>query len=138
MSWASDHPVFCARRKDLGCPAQHPGGRHAAIQAHEEGWFQSKAEGQDYCPAHVPDWVEGWRAKQQERQFEVKDTFSRLPAALACSGCALTDTADDEDSEAGEDSVRDLRHRAYLHVQQTGHTVTVVTIRELRIEAVRD
>lgn len=26
------------------------------------GWFHQKS-GESWCPAHVPDWVEAWRAK---------------------------------------------------------------------------
>lgn len=67
MSQASDNPVFCARRDDLGCTASRPGSKHDAIRAAAEGWFDSQKTGESFCPAHVPEWVAQWRARKQEK-----------------------------------------------------------------------
>ncbi len=68
MSWATDHPVRCARAPQ-GCTASFPGSKNHAIRAGAEGWFFSKAgDGTNpvaYCPEHVPDWVPAWRAARQ-------------------------------------------------------------------------
>lgn len=61
MSYASGHPVHCARQGD-GCEAQIPGSKWAAIKAGDEGWFFSRKDDAAYCPEHVPDWVPAWRA----------------------------------------------------------------------------
>lgn len=53
--------VHCARE---GCQATHPDHQWGAIAAHDEGWFAQK-DGTVYCPLHHPEWVAGWRAKQQ-------------------------------------------------------------------------
>lgn len=36
------------------------------LRATQAGWFTQK-DGQVWCPKHVPDWVEGWRAEQREK-----------------------------------------------------------------------
>lgn len=38
-----------------------------AIRAAESGWFEQK-DGTLYCPEHVPDWVEPWRASRLARE----------------------------------------------------------------------
>jgi hypothetical protein len=131
VSYASDHPVYCARKGDLGCTATHPGSRFDAIKADEAGWFHSKAEGA-FCPGHVPGWVPAWRERQAARQHEVKGSFTRLPAVLKCSGCRLQVTEESEDP----DLLRALRAVAFEHGRQTGHRVTVTTTQELTVEAV--
>jgi hypothetical protein len=68
MSHAAGNPVYCARKTDLGCTATHPGSKHDAIKAQQGGWFNSKKTGVSFCPAHVPDWVAAWRAKQAEER----------------------------------------------------------------------
>lgn len=73
MSHASDNPVFCARKDDLGCAASHPGSRHDAIRAQQEGWFHSLKTQLHYCPEHVPDWVPAWRAAQAAKKKETAD-----------------------------------------------------------------
>jgi hypothetical protein len=132
VSFAADHPVYCARRKDLNCQASHPGSRWDAMKADREGWFHSKAEEAAYCPDHVPDWVSAWREKQKARQHEVKGTFVKLPAVLKCGGCALEQTEESEDPEL----LKALRSVAFEHGKQTGHTVTVVTTQELTVAPV--
>lgn len=68
MSHASENPVTCARQADLGCEASIPGSRHDQIRAQEAGWFFSRQESAAYCPDHVPDWVAGWRKRQQAKR----------------------------------------------------------------------
>ncbi len=65
MSHASDNPVRCARQGDLGCTASFPGSKFDAIAAGVEGWFFSRGTDDAFCPEHIPDWVAGWRARQQ-------------------------------------------------------------------------
>lgn len=41
-------------------------GRWHKLRASAElGWFFQK-DGKAWCPAHVPEWVEGWRAKNKK------------------------------------------------------------------------
>jgi hypothetical protein len=65
VSRASENPVHCARQVDLGCPAEFPGSKFDAIQAGALGWFFSRDTEDAFCPAHVPDWVEKWRARKK-------------------------------------------------------------------------
>lgn len=132
MSYASEHPVYCARKADLGCTASHPNSRFDAIKANEAGWFHSKVGAESWCPEHVPDWVPAWRERQAARQHEVKGSFTRLPAVLKCAGCKLEMTEESEDP----DLLRALRAVAFEHGKQTGHRVAVTTTQELAVEAV--
>jgi hypothetical protein len=132
VSWAAEHPVYCARREDAGCQASHPRSRFDAIKATEQGWFHSHAEGLAYCPGHVPEWVPAWREKQAARRFEVEGTFTRLSAVLQCHGCRLAETASGDDPEA----VKVLRAAAFEHGRRTGHRVTVTAAQELAVEPV--
>ena len=134
MSYASEHPVFCAHRAQ-GCTASHPGSRFDAMKADREGWFHSKAEETAYCPAHIPDWVPAWRARQAAWKFEVDGTFTRLPAALQCQGCSFADTVEDPDSD---EQVKDLRAQGFEHARKTGHTVSVGSAQVLVIEVVKE
>lgn len=134
MSFASEHPVFCARRKDLDCQASHPSSRWDAMRADRAGWFHSYQEEQAYCPAHVPSWVPAWRAKQEARLHKVGKTFTKLPTVVKCDGCALHRTEESEDPEA----LAEIRDLAYLHARKTGHRVTVTTTAELTVEPVGD
>lgn len=130
MSYASEHPVYCARREDLNCQASHPGSRWDSIKADGEGWFHSKAEECAYCPAHVP----AWRAARAARLHKVKKTFTREPAVLKC------DAGDLERTEAGEDpdTLAALRDVAREHARETGHRVTVTTTQTMTVEPVDD
>jgi hypothetical protein len=130
VSHASEHSVYCARRADLGCTAEHPRNKFASIRAAEEGWFRSRAEELDYCPEHVPDWVPAWRAKQAEKKFKVKGSYSRLPAVLSCGGCGLTEHEADESPEA----LKALRALAFDHGERTGHRASVTTVQQLTVE----
>lgn len=47
-----------------GCEAQYKDHRWGSIKAHAAGWFIQK-DGTAWCPDHVPDWVEAWRARKQ-------------------------------------------------------------------------
>lgn len=38
----------------------HQWGKH---RAQKNGWFQQK-DGKNFCPKHVPEWVETWRTKK--------------------------------------------------------------------------
>lgn len=71
MSYASEHPVTCVRREDLGCPSSFPGSKFGAIKAQDEGWFFAKDSGPRgssaaYCPEHVPEWVTAWRERKRQ------------------------------------------------------------------------
>lgn len=48
------------------CNTTFPGSKWGAIRASEAGWFFGR-DGVRYCPAHVPAWVEPWRAKQAKK-----------------------------------------------------------------------
>jgi hypothetical protein len=122
VSYAAEHPVACCRSIDLGCKQEHPGGKWGAIKANEAGWFHDKA-GVGFCPEHVPGWVGPWRAKQAEKKFEVKGSYTRLPAVLACSGCDLAEAEENESPEA----LKALKATAYNHGRVTGHAVSVTT-----------
>jgi hypothetical protein len=65
MSYASEHPVTCSRREDIGCEASIRGSKHYRMKAQHEGWFSSFRENLAYCPEHVPDWVPAWRDRRQ-------------------------------------------------------------------------
>ena len=134
MSYASEHPVFCARREDLGCTASHPGSRWDTMKADRAGWFHSKAEECAYCPGHVPDWVPAWRAKQEAKLHKVKKSFTKLPTVVRCSGCTLHRTEPSEDPDA----LAEIRDLAWQHSRKTGHTVTVTTTHELTVEPADD
>lgn len=69
MSYAA--PVRCARP---GCEASHPGGRWGDIKAHDAGWFTSRVTNESWCPADVPGWVDGWRARHKQTQQTVEVT----------------------------------------------------------------
>lgn len=44
------------------CDVTTQDNRWAKIRAHSKGWFEQK-DGTAYCPAHVPAWVQEWRAR---------------------------------------------------------------------------
>ena len=134
MSYASEHPVYCARREDLNCPASHPRSRWDAVRADRAGWFHSNAEEQAYCPEHVPDWVPEWRAKQELKLRKVRKSVASLGAEVRCSGGDLrrTEKSDDAEVEAG------LRDLVWQHARKTGHTVTFTTTRVMTVEPVDD
>lgn len=46
-----------------GCERSFPVHKWGQITAHREGWFHQK-DGTSWCPEHVPDWVEKWRARK--------------------------------------------------------------------------
>lgn len=53
-----------------GCDNSFKGHSWAAIRAHDGGWFRQK-NGDNWCPEHIPAWVDGWRKKrraQKERE----------------------------------------------------------------------
>ena len=128
MSYASDHPVRCAEKKN-GCPASHPGSRFDNSKADKAGWFHGK-DGTAYCPDHLPDWVGPWRERQAKNKFEVEGTYSAEPAVLACSGCGLREKAGDGE----KDTLKKLRSAAFTHGRETGHTVTVSGVQTLTVQ----
>ena len=46
-----------------GCDQQRPDHQWGS-RGKYSGWFVQK-DGTSWCPDHVPDWVEEWRAKRQ-------------------------------------------------------------------------
>jgi hypothetical protein len=46
-----------------GCDATFKDHHWGHIEAGNKGWFFQK-NGDRWCPRHVPDWVEGWRAQR--------------------------------------------------------------------------
>lgn len=49
-------------RKCEDCSATHKSDYWNNIKASKEGWFSLKSN-KDYCPLHVPSWVENWRKR---------------------------------------------------------------------------
>jgi hypothetical protein len=47
------------------CEASFPDHRWGAIRATGDGWFIGR-DGTAWCPAHVPSWVERWRARRAQ------------------------------------------------------------------------
>lgn len=135
MSYAAGHPVYCARREDLGCKASHPGSRWDAVKADGAGWFHGKAEEQAYCPEHVPGWVPAWRARQRQGRRKVRQTFERAPVTVSCAEGDLSESLEipDDEREAAE-ALRFLRARAHDHAYRTGHTVNVTTAQMMVFE----
>lgn len=48
------------------CDRTVPGHRWGKIKAQDQGWFFAK-DGAAFCPEHVPEWVEEWRARKAEQ-----------------------------------------------------------------------
>lgn len=57
MSYGSDHPDRCSVE---GCTNSVPQGHWAKGR---ENWFFQR-NGDNFCPEHIPAWVEGWRKKK--------------------------------------------------------------------------
>ena len=133
MSHATENPVYCARKNDLGCTASHPSGRWGNQNAANEGWFASRAEGVSYCPAHLPDWVPAWREKQEKNKFEVQGTYDDRSAELVCLGCDLREPVL---VNPGAEALKAMRARAFEHGRETGHVVTVAAEHVLTVEPV--
>lgn len=55
---AKEARIYCV---EPGCKEFVNDDRWSKTKA--EGWFFKKND-DAYCPEHVPDWVEGWRAKR--------------------------------------------------------------------------
>lgn len=49
-----------------GCTDQTETHQWAKKNAQSQGWFFQR-NGMAWCPAHNPEWVEEWRAKQRDR-----------------------------------------------------------------------
>lgn len=52
-----------------GCPAAFRDHAWGATKAHKDGWFHGK-DGNSFCPEHVPEWVEAWRARRKKLTSE--------------------------------------------------------------------
>lgn len=50
-----------------GCKARYKTHHWGKKEAAREGWFFQK-NGDAFCPKHVPEWVEEWRARQQAKK----------------------------------------------------------------------
>lgn len=53
----SDYREKCS---EDGCEHSFKPHRWAPERQKESGWFHQR-DGKSWCPAHVPDWVAGWR-----------------------------------------------------------------------------
>lgn len=62
--WAGDRYLVCA---DPSCVEMIPDHLWGRTKAYSEGWFEQK-DGTIWCPAHVPDWVDAWRARQKAKK----------------------------------------------------------------------
>lgn len=52
--------IHCSQK---GCKNKHKNNKWASIRAtSEKGWMHQK-NGDSWCPEHLPDWVESWRAE---------------------------------------------------------------------------
>lgn len=61
MAYANTPDYVCA---EPGCNASFPSTyAYAEIKAHKDGWF-SQWNGDRWCPEHLPDWLEEWRANK--------------------------------------------------------------------------
>lgn len=60
-------PVAKAHCSERECDATHEDHRWGRTKAHSEGWFYQK-DGTIWCPTHVPDWVNAWRARQKAKK----------------------------------------------------------------------
>jgi len=50
-----------------GCEESFVPHRWAPESQSGSGWFHQR-NGTSWCPAHVPEWVAGWREKQKEKK----------------------------------------------------------------------
>lgn len=88
-----DRNIGCCAVKD--CLATYKSHKWGQIKAGDEGWFFTK-ENEAFCPAHVPSWVEEWRAKKKQLRVDQKSV--RLVGV--CANCkqsiskAVRDEAD--------------------------------------------
>jgi hypothetical protein len=55
-------PKKCAAPK---CAATYIPHNWGTRKAQREGWFMQK-NGDSWCPKHVPEWVEAWRASRDK------------------------------------------------------------------------
>jgi hypothetical protein len=120
VSFAAEHPVTCSRT-DLGCTESLPGSKWAQMRAQRDGWFGQR-DGTWFCPAHVPGWVEGWRARQPKMAVEHR----KLPATAVCAGGDWKAEAPGvlpEDLDLLRDLARD-------HARRVKHEVLVTTSQE--------
>lgn len=48
------------------CPATYKQHRWGMTKAHGAGWMIQK-DGTSWCPEHLPEWVEAWRARNSRQ-----------------------------------------------------------------------
>ena len=47
-----------------GCPKTFKDHHWGRVEATNKGWFFKRDETGQWCPAHLPEWVEEWRARR--------------------------------------------------------------------------
>lgn len=52
---------YCSHK---GCRKRYRNDRWSKIEAHDKGWMMQK-NGDNWCPGHLPDWVEEWRKNRK-------------------------------------------------------------------------
>jgi hypothetical protein len=45
------------------CAASYKNHKWGTMKASADGWFMQK-DGRSWCPVHLPEWVEKWRAQK--------------------------------------------------------------------------
>ena len=53
------------------CEAQFDDHYWGKVKAGDEGWFFQK-DGTNWCPLHIPDWVEAWRRNKALRAKQAR------------------------------------------------------------------
>lgn len=56
--------VTCSQRD---CAATCGSDKWARIRAVSEGWFFRKDGTEQWCPSHLPSWVQQWRANRRKK-----------------------------------------------------------------------
>lgn len=74
------------------CSTSHKSSKWDNRKADKHGWFHQR-NGDSWCPEHVPEWLETWRAKQRGEEPSppalrpaVGGTFE-VSGELKCSRC---------------------------------------------------
>jgi hypothetical protein len=56
------HEVKPKGCSEPGCTASYVPHKWGSINAYKAGWFLQK-NGKDWCPDHIPEWVDEWRLR---------------------------------------------------------------------------